>query len=54
MTIDHVCDMEVDEGTAAGQSEYAGDRYYFCSLECKKKFDADPAKYVSRTEAGQS
>jgi Cu+-exporting ATPase len=54
MAIDHVCDMEVDERTAPARSEYAGDQYYFCSEECKKKFDADPDKYVSRSEAGQS
>jgi Cu+-exporting ATPase len=46
--------MEVDERTAPARSEYAGDQYYFCSEECKKKFDADPDKYVSRSEAGQS
>lgn len=54
MTRDQVCDMEVDENSAAGTSEYAGDTYYFCSLECKQKFDEDPENFVSRTDDSQS
>nr|MBP7571312.1 YHS domain-containing protein [Acidobacteriota bacterium] len=29
-----------------GKSEHEGKTYYFCSDSCKKKFDADPKKYV--------
>jgi Cu+-exporting ATPase len=54
MTRDHVCDMEVDEATAAATTTYKGDTYYFCSVGCKRKFEADPERYVSRTEASQS
>ena len=54
MTRDHVCDMDVDERTAATTTEYEGDTYYFCSEECKNKFVDDPEKYVSRTEASQT
>ena len=46
--------MDVDERSAAAKTEYAGDTYYFCSVKCKEKFDADPERYVSRTEASQS
>jgi Cu+-exporting ATPase len=46
--------MDVDERTAAWSAEYADDVYYFCSEECKNKFEADPEKYVSRTEASQT
>jgi Cu+-exporting ATPase len=46
--------MEVDERTAAARSQYEGDTYYFCSEECKRRFDADPERYVSRTEASQT
>lgn len=46
--------MEVDERSAAATTEYAGDTYYFCSVECKDKFEADPERYVSRTDASQS
>jgi Cu+-exporting ATPase len=45
MAIDPICGMTVREDSAAGVSEYAGKRWYFCSLFCKKKFDADPEKY---------
>jgi YHS domain-containing protein len=48
--IDPICGMEVDPKTAAGQSEYLGKTYYFCSLGCKKTFDKDPQKYVGKAE----
>lgn len=43
---DPVCGMDVDPKTAAGQSEYKGQTYYFCAPGCKKSFDADPEKYI--------
>lgn len=43
---DPVCGMDVDPKTAAGESEYNGETYYFCSPGCKKSFDADPEKYI--------
>ena len=43
---DVVCGMEIDPNTAAGKSDYMGKTYYFCSMGCKKAFDADPAKYI--------
>ena len=54
MKRDPVCDMEVDERSAAAKSQYKGDTYYFCSDECKRRFDADPERYVSRSERSQS
>jgi membrane fusion protein, copper/silver efflux system len=45
---DPVCGMEVDvkAAVAAGlKSDYKGKTYYFCSDDCKKKFDKEPAKY---------
>ncbi len=47
--IDPVCGMEVEvqAATSAGlKSDYRGTTYYFCSDECKKTFDAEPAKYA--------
>lgn len=44
---DPVCGMVIDATSAAGSTDYRGHRYSFCSLACKAKFDADPAKYVS-------
>ncbi len=51
---DPVCDAEVDESSAAGKSEFKGDTYYFHTEDCKKRFDADPERYVSRSESSQS
>ncbi len=44
---DPVCGMEVDAGSAAGESEHAGERVFFCSSSCKQKFDREPAKYAT-------
>lgn len=51
MVTDPVCGMEIDPKTAAGKSEYQGKTYYFCSPGCKKDFDKDPEKYVSKTQS---
>ncbi|MCG3141692.1 MAG: hypothetical protein HDKAJFGB_03008 [Anaerolineae bacterium] len=45
---DPVCHMDIDPATAAGTSEYKGQTYYFCSLGCKKAFDKEPEKYLSK------
>ena len=50
MAKDLVCGMQVDEKTAAGKSEYKGQTYYFCSPGCKKSFDKEPEKYVSKAK----
>jgi YHS domain-containing protein len=49
---DPVCNMEVDEGSAAGRSQYQGEDYYFCSQDCKQKFDRSPEQYTR--QKGQS
>ena len=46
VAIDPVCGMEVDPAQAAGQSDYGGQTYYFCSPGCKGQFDKDPQQYV--------
>jgi Cu+-exporting ATPase len=43
---DPVCGMQVDPAKAAGQSQYQGLTYSFCSLGCKKKFDLNPAQHM--------
>jgi len=46
---DPICGMEVDEKRAAAggrKSEYGGATYFFCAEDCKKQFDADPARFV--------
>ena len=45
MAKDPVCGMQVDPWKAAGQSDYQGQTYYFCSNACKRKFDQGPAQF---------
>jgi Cu+-exporting ATPase len=47
---DPVCGMEVTYETAQARSEYDGQTYYFCSLDCKEDFDKDPERYISQTQ----
>jgi YHS domain-containing protein len=47
---DPVCGMDVEPNEAAGQSEYHGTTYYFCSNECKRKFDQRPEAFVKQTQ----
>ena len=46
METDVVCGMKIDPAKAAGQSQYQGKTYYFCSASCKAKFDASPHQYA--------
>jgi membrane fusion protein, copper/silver efflux system len=51
LSIDPVCGLEVDEARARSNgmaSVYEGKTYYFCSPECKKRFDEDPAQFVHK------
>jgi len=50
MAIDPVCKMKVDEKTAKFKSEYKGKTYYFCAPGCKKEFDDNQEKYISKEE----
>ena len=49
--IDPVCGMTVDPHTAKHRAKHAGHPYYFCSIGCKTKFEADPAKYLKPGQA---
>jgi Cu+-exporting ATPase len=44
--IDPVCGMEVDPANAVGHSEFEDRVYYFCSRECKEKFELGPADFA--------
>ena len=46
MAVDPVCGMDVEPGSAAAVSDYNGQKYYFCAVSCKERFDADPGKYL--------
>jgi YHS domain-containing protein len=53
MGLDPVCKMEVNPASAEAQSEYEGQTFYFCSAECKRKFDANPQQYIDETDRAQ-
>jgi Cu+-exporting ATPase len=53
MGLDPVCKMEVNPASAEAQSEYEGQSFYFCSKECKQKFDRDPQRYIDDTDRAQ-
>jgi len=46
MLLDPVCKMRVVEDDAEDTSSYKGKTYYFCSEECKDKFDQDPEEFL--------
>ena len=50
MATDPVCGMSVDENAAPAKAEHQGHTYYFCSTECKVKFEREPQKYVRQQE----
>ena len=50
MRKDLVCDMHVDEHSAAAVSHYGGVTYYFCSPSCKEQFDEQPKRYIRKRD----
>ncbi|WP_131196913.1 heavy metal translocating P-type ATPase [Lichenihabitans psoromatis] len=48
---DPICGMSVDPATAKHRAEHDGRSYCFCSAGCRTKFLADPAKYLSPSQA---
>ena len=47
--IDPVCSMTVDPERAAGQVEYKGETYYFCSTHCVHKFRQNPELFLNKS-----
>jgi len=48
MAKDPVCGMEVKPGQAKAISEYKGQKYHFCAVGCKQRFDKEPEKYLKK------
>ena len=44
---DPVCYAEVDEETGKHVATFKGQKYYFCTASCKKKFGENPGKYTN-------
>jgi YHS domain-containing protein len=52
MITDPVCGMTLDEKKKSEfQMQFAGRKYFFCSEECRKEFEADPGGYVETAAA---
>lgn len=46
MATDPVCYAEVDEDTGKHVATYKGQKYWFCTAACTKKFEENPGKYA--------
>jgi Cu+-exporting ATPase len=51
---DLVCGMMVDIDKAAFRTTHQGIDYYFCASECRKTFEANPAKFVAAPDRPQT
>jgi Cu+-exporting ATPase len=51
---DPVCGMQVDPAHAGATAEYAGKVWYFCRVDCRTKFAAEPEKYADRNGHSQA
>ncbi len=52
MVKDIVCGMMVNEHKPPAKSSYEGKEYYFCSDNCKSKFESNPREYIKEPEKG--
>jgi YHS domain-containing protein len=46
---DVVCSRPIDAGTTFWTSRYHGEPYFFCSLECRERFEMEPEDYLPPT-----
>ena len=52
---DPVCGMAVSNIDSAHSHEFKGNRYYFCSRNCRERFEADPEKYLNpESDSGET
>jgi class 3 adenylate cyclase/YHS domain-containing protein len=54
LEIDPVCRMAVDPDRAASSRKRLGLSYYFCSQDCREKFDAGPKSYIATTAGARA
>lgn len=50
---DPVCGVEIDAEKAVAVLEFDGQLQHFCSLECRRLFEAHPDHYVRRVDKAQ-
>ena len=46
MALDPVCSMSVDRDSAPANTEWKGQKYYFCANGCRDEFLANPDKFL--------
>lgn len=53
MAVDPVCGVHVDERAAEPSeeftAEYGGEKFYFCSEDCKRTFEQSPIQHSRKT-----
>lgn len=49
---DPVCGMKIDKKQAKFSVSFENSTYYFCSENCKGKFETDPKKYAGGGNSG--
>jgi YHS domain-containing protein len=54
MVRDPVCGIEVDEATAPAETTYKGKTYYFCSRDCKERFEEEAGRFQEEQPKGYS
>jgi YHS domain-containing protein len=47
---DAVCNRPITAGTTDWTSRYHGEPYFFCSLECRERFELEPEDYLPSEE----
>jgi Cu+-exporting ATPase len=47
--VDPVCGMTIDRAKAAGNTTVGETTFYFCSVHCKNRFEADPARFAPKS-----
>ena len=51
IVVDPVRGMKIESAQAEAQSKFQGEDFFFCSVECKRFFDADPRMYLKVRQA---
>lgn len=51
MATDPVCGMEFEATSASPTAEYQDRRFYFCSNDCLREFEADPEMWQPAFES---
>jgi Cu+-exporting ATPase len=47
-----VCGKHLEDAMVKATSTYEDCAFRFCSIDCKRKFDADPRRYLSDSSLG--